>query len=86
MSFPFSTGHFRPVEEEKDSKHKVHPGPEDHGGEKGGKRSGPKKLFKWNEEIRSDITLDYLNWFHSSLSSLKESHSFGMQKRAERRK
>ncbi|KAM7419699.1 hypothetical protein PAMA_016674 [Pampus argenteus] len=29
-----------------------HVGPEDNMAEKGGKRGGPKKLFKWNEEIR----------------------------------
>lgn len=28
---------------------------EDNVEEKGGKRGGPKKLFKWNQEIRSDI-------------------------------
>lgn len=33
----------------------VNAGPEDNVEEKGGKRGGPKKLFKWNEEIRSDI-------------------------------
>lgn len=44
------------MEELIDSKHKMHPGAEDHGGEKGGKRSSPKKLFKWSDEIRSDIT------------------------------
>ncbi|XP_067441402.1 ubinuclein-1-like [Thunnus thynnus] len=31
---------------------KVNDGPEDNVEEKGGKRGGPKKLFKWNEEIR----------------------------------
>uniref|UniRef100_A0A4W6G8B4 Ubinuclein 1 n=1 Tax=Lates calcarifer TaxID=8187 RepID=A0A4W6G8B4_LATCA len=30
----------------------VNAGPEDNVEEKGGKRGGPKKLFKWNEEIR----------------------------------
>ncbi|KAM7394601.1 hypothetical protein PAMP_021392 [Pampus punctatissimus] len=30
----------------------AHVGPEDNMEEKGGKRGGPKKLFKWNEEIR----------------------------------
>ncbi|KAI9525692.1 hypothetical protein NQZ68_006241 [Dissostichus eleginoides] len=38
--------------EEKESKHKENVGPEDNMEEKGGKRGGPKKLFKWNEEIR----------------------------------
>ncbi|KAF3852613.1 hypothetical protein F7725_005968 [Dissostichus mawsoni] len=38
--------------EEKESKHKENVGPEDNMEEKGGKRGSPKKLFKWNEEIR----------------------------------
>ncbi|KAM7010119.1 ubinuclein-1-like [Tautogolabrus adspersus] len=40
------------AEEEKDGKQKVNVGPEDNVEEKSGKRGGPKKLFKWNEEIR----------------------------------
>ncbi|KAL3066464.1 hypothetical protein OYC64_016422 [Pagothenia borchgrevinki] len=38
--------------EEKESKQKENVGPEDNMEEKGGKRGAPKKLFKWNEEIR----------------------------------
>ncbi|XP_034083232.1 LOW QUALITY PROTEIN: ubinuclein-1-like [Gymnodraco acuticeps] len=38
--------------EEKESKQKENVGPEDNMEEKGGKRGSPKKLFKWNEEIR----------------------------------
>lgn len=38
----------------------MNPGPEDNVEEKGGKRGGPKKLFKWNEEIRSDIKITRL--------------------------
>ncbi|XP_065811820.1 ubinuclein-1-like isoform X3 [Labrus bergylta] len=40
------------AEEEKDGKQKVNVGPEDNVEEKSGKRGGPKKLFKWSEEIR----------------------------------
>ncbi|KAI3353431.1 hypothetical protein L3Q82_019959 [Scortum barcoo] len=40
------------TEEEKEGKQKVNVGPEDNVEEKGGKRGGPKKLFRWNEEIR----------------------------------
>ncbi len=45
----------RATEEEKEGKQKVNVGPEENVEEKGGKKGGPKKLFKWNEEIRSDI-------------------------------
>ncbi|KAK5926081.1 hypothetical protein CgunFtcFv8_021681 [Champsocephalus gunnari] len=38
--------------EEKESKQKENVGPEDNMEERGGKRGSPKKLFKWNEEIR----------------------------------
>lgn len=47
--------HVRATEEDKEGKQKVNIGPEDNVEEKGGKRGGPKKLFKWNDEIRSDI-------------------------------
>uniref|UniRef100_UPI0037E84C9E ubinuclein-1-like n=1 Tax=Semicossyphus pulcher TaxID=241346 RepID=UPI0037E84C9E len=40
------------TEEDKEGKQKVNVGPEDSVEEKGGKKGGPKKLFKWNEEIR----------------------------------
>ncbi|XP_034543416.1 ubinuclein-1-like [Notolabrus celidotus] len=40
------------TEEEKEGSQKMNVGPEDNVEEKGGKRGGPKKLFKWNEEIR----------------------------------
>lgn len=40
------------MEREKEGKQKVNPGPEENMEEKVGKRGGPKKLFKWNEEIR----------------------------------
>lgn len=46
--------HVRAAEEEKEGKQKVNVGPEDNVEEKGGRRGGPKKLFKWNEEMRSD--------------------------------
>nr|XP_046228235.1 ubinuclein-1-like [Scatophagus argus] len=42
----------QPTEEDKEGKHKVNAGPETSVEEKGGKRGGPKKLFRWNEEIR----------------------------------
>ncbi|XP_073327309.1 ubinuclein-1-like [Pagrus major] len=42
----------RATEEEKEGKQKVNTGPEDNVEEKGGKRGGPKKLFKWSDEIR----------------------------------
>ncbi|XP_044043640.1 ubinuclein-1-like isoform X2 [Siniperca chuatsi] len=44
------------TEEEKEDKQKVNVGPEDNVEEKGGKRGGPKKLFKWNEEIRECLS------------------------------
>ena len=47
--------HVRETEEGTYGTQKVNDGPEDNVEEKGGKRGGPKKLFKWNEEIRSDI-------------------------------
>lgn len=47
--------HVRATEEEKEGKQKVNVGPEDNVEERGGKKGGPKKLFKWNEEIRSDM-------------------------------
>ncbi len=58
--FPFhmlNSAHFhvRAVEGEKEGNQTVNAGPEDNAKEKGGKRGGPKKLFKWNEDIRSDI-------------------------------
>ncbi|XP_071359566.1 ubinuclein-1-like isoform X2 [Trachinotus anak] len=40
------------TEEGNEGKQSVNAGPEDNVEEKGGKRGGPKKLFKWNEEIR----------------------------------
>ncbi|XP_037621124.1 ubinuclein-1-like [Sebastes umbrosus] len=44
------------AEEEKEGKQKVNVGPEDNVEEKGGKRGGgPKKSFKWNEEIRESL-------------------------------
>lgn len=43
--------------EEKESKQKENVGPEDNMEERGGKRGSPKKLFKWNEEIRSDLII-----------------------------
>ncbi|XP_032384452.1 ubinuclein-1 isoform X1 [Etheostoma spectabile] len=43
------------AEEEKEGKQKVNVGPEDNVEEKGGRRGGPKKLFKWNEEIRESL-------------------------------
>ncbi|XP_034713279.1 ubinuclein-1-like isoform X2 [Etheostoma cragini] len=43
------------AEEEKEGKQKVNVGPEDSVEEKGGRRGGPKKLFKWNEEIRESL-------------------------------
>ncbi|XP_042340557.1 ubinuclein-1-like [Plectropomus leopardus] len=42
-------------EEEKDGKQKVNVGSEDNVEDKGGKRGGPKKLFKWNEEISESL-------------------------------
>ncbi|XP_063738924.1 ubinuclein-1-like isoform X2 [Eleginops maclovinus] len=38
--------------EEKESKQRENVGPEDGVEERGGKRGGPKKLFKWNEDIK----------------------------------
>lgn len=44
------------MEEEKEGGCKVNAGPEDRSAqEKAGNKGGPKKLFKWNEEIRSDV-------------------------------
>lgn len=44
------------MEEEKEGGCKVNGGPEDRSAqEKAGNKGGPKKLFKWNEEIRSDV-------------------------------
>ncbi|KAF1394719.1 hypothetical protein PFLUV_G00004070 [Perca fluviatilis] len=43
------------AEEEKEGKQKVNVGPEDNVEEKGGRRGGPKKLFKWNEEMRESL-------------------------------
>ncbi|TDH15782.1 hypothetical protein EPR50_G00012500 [Perca flavescens] len=43
------------AEEEKEGKQKVNVGVEDHVEEKGGRRGGPKKLFKWNEEMRESL-------------------------------
>lgn len=36
---------------------------EDNVEEKGGRRGGPKKLFKWNEEIRSEQTSNFFRFF-----------------------
>ncbi|XP_038569022.1 ubinuclein-1-like, partial [Micropterus salmoides] len=44
------------TEEDKEGKQKVNIGPEDNVEEKGGKRGGPKKLFKWNDEIRECLS------------------------------
>ncbi|XP_036960089.1 ubinuclein-1-like [Acanthopagrus latus] len=40
------------TEEEREGKQKLNSGSEDTVEEKGGKRGGPKKLFKWSDEIR----------------------------------
>lgn len=57
MCSPSLTGDFRAVEGEAEGKQKVNPGSEANVEERGGKRGGPKKLFKWNEEIRPDIKM-----------------------------
>lgn len=44
----------RAAEEEKDVGQKLNPAAEDNLEEKGGKR-GPRKMFRWTEEIRWDV-------------------------------
>lgn len=44
----------RAAEEERDVGQKLHPAAEDNQEERGGKRGGPRKMFRWTEEIRSD--------------------------------
>ena len=58
ISFPSCTGsvHVRATEEEREGKQKLNSGSEDTVEEKGGKRGGPKKLFKWSDEIRSETS------------------------------
>lgn len=45
----------RGIEEEKEDSQRMNAVSEENMEEKGGKKGGPKKLFKWNEEIRLDI-------------------------------
>lgn len=58
ISFPSGSGSVdvRATEEEKEGKQKLSAGLEDSMEEKGGKRGGPKKLFKWSDEIRSETS------------------------------
>lgn len=58
ISFPSGSGSVdvRATEEEKEGKQKLSAGPEDSVEEKGGRRGGPKKLFKWSDEIRSETS------------------------------
>lgn len=45
----------RAAEEEKDVGQKLNPAAEDNLEERGGKRGGPRKMFRWTDEIRSDV-------------------------------
>ncbi|XP_059189343.1 ubinuclein-1-like [Centropristis striata] len=44
------------AEDKEEGKQKMNVGSEDNMEEKGGKRGGPRKLFKWNEEIREILS------------------------------
>lgn len=45
----------RAAEEEKDVGQKLNAAAEDHLEERGGKRGGPRKMFRWTQEIRSAV-------------------------------
>lgn len=45
----------RAAEEEKDVGQKLKPAAEDNLEERAGKRGGPRKMFRWTGEVRSDV-------------------------------
>lgn len=46
----------RAAEEDNDVPQKLNPRAEDNLEERGWKKASPKKMFKWTEEIRSDVS------------------------------
>lgn len=57
----------RAAEEEKDVGQKLNPAAEDNLEERGGKRGGPRKMFRWTDEIRSDVEFLSCVWENLTL-------------------